>query len=194
MTQTVPAMTGPPGVPEHPPGVPEHPSGVPEHPPERDSGPPEPALGTWDQVAEFIGSAYRVERELPGQGLVFWVTLASGARQFILARSFPARGGVEHVTLRAVLGHVRQVDLTAAARWASPLLGGVTCDDDLVSLRDSRCLSTLTASHLRSVIGQMAEVLDGYVTTVAARRSRSHGRGRRARKSSGSDRSDGARP
>ncbi len=173
MIQAVPAMAGPPDAPEH---TPEGDSG----PPERDSGPPEPALADWEQVAEFIGSAYRVERELPGQGLVFWVTLASGARQFILARSFPARGGVEHVTLRAVLGHVRQVDLTAAARWASPLLGGVTCDDDLVSLRDSRCLSTLTASHLRSVIGQMAEMLDGYLTTAGAGRDRTHRRrGRR---------------
>lgn len=71
MIQAVPAMAGPPDAPEH---APEGDSG----PPERDSGPPEPALADWEQVAEFIGSAYRVERELPGQGLVFWVTLASG--------------------------------------------------------------------------------------------------------------------
>ncbi|MHB1594328.1 MAG: hypothetical protein ACYCO9_20825 [Streptosporangiaceae bacterium] len=165
MIQAVPALAAPPD--------------ALEHPTERDPDPPEPAFATWEQVAEFIGSGYRVERELPGHGLIFWVTLASGQRQFILARSFPARGGVEHVTLQAVLGHVRQVDLAAAARSASPLLGGLTCDDDLVSLRDSRCLSALTAGHLRTMIGQMAEVLDSYVTTVAESRPRPRGRGRR---------------
>ena len=84
MIQAVQAMTEPPGRPEHPP---ERGSG----PPERDCGPVEPALATWEQVAEFVGSAYRVEREWPGHGLILWVSLASGARPFILAKSFPAR-------------------------------------------------------------------------------------------------------
>ena len=100
-------------------------------------------------------------------------------------QELPGPGGVGHVTLRAVLGHVRQVDLPAAVRWASPLLGGVTCDDDLVSPRDSRCLSTLSAGQLRTMIVQMAEAVDGYFTTAGPRRYRSRGQGRRARQSTG---------
>ncbi len=58
--------------------------------------------------------------------------------------------------LEASLGPAEQVDFRLAAQSASRLMGGLVCTDGMASLRDSRCLSTLSIDHLNMMIGYPA--------------------------------------
>ena len=75
------------------------------------------------------------------------------------------------MTLKAALGPSQHVNLLAASKCASRLLGGVVCDDGFVPLRDNRWLSTPSIDHLNAMIGYMAGTLEGYVVTANSHES-----------------------
>lgn len=51
---------------------------------------------------------------------------------------------------------------------SSKLMGGLVCADGMASLRDSRCLSTLSIDHLNMMIGYLAGALEGYIAMTAS--------------------------
>lgn len=118
---------------------------------------------TWDDVAQYMRSQYVIEKEWPGQGFIFLIDGAVGQHRLFLARNNPGWGGVDHVTLEASLGPAQQVDFLVATQSAGKLMGGVVCADGMASLRESRCLSTLSLDHLNMTIGYVAGALDGYI-------------------------------
>lgn len=121
---------------------------------------------TWSQIAAYVRQNYAIEREWPDQGFIITVDGLRARHKLFLARNHPGFGGVEHVTLEAGLGGPEHVNLLIAAKAAGKLLGGLVCADNLLSLRDSRCLSTLTTAHLNMTIGYMVGALDGYLIAV----------------------------
>jgi|SRR6185312_802898 len=122
---------------------------------------------TWDDVANYIRTQYAVEKEWPGRGFIFLEKGAVGQHRLFLARNNPGWGGVDHVTLEASLGPAEQVNLPAAAQCASKLMGGLVCADGTATLRESRCLSTLSLDHLNMTIGYLVGALEGYLLVTS---------------------------
>lgn len=119
------------------------------------------ALGTvWDDVAEYIRSTFEVEKEWPGKGFIFAANGAVQTHRLFLARNI--WDDVDHIVLETGLGVPDQVDFRVAALSAGKLLGGVVCDEDLVSLRFPFPLSALTIDHLAVMIGYLTGAAEGY--------------------------------
>jgi len=126
---------------------------------------PQTSAYTWDEVRAYISTSCTVEKEWPGEGFIFYVDGVVGRHRLLLAINNPGWGSVDYVTAEATLGIVEQVDLIRAAQAANTLLGDIVCSDGIVSLRDSRCLTTLSTDHLSAWIGYITGVVDAY--TVA---------------------------
>lgn len=105
---------------------------------------------------------FTVEHEWPDKGIAIVFNGTTAQYRMLVGRNNPGWGGVEHVTIEAMLGSPKQVNLLAALKSAGNLLGGVVCVDDMVSIRDSRCLSTLSIDHLDMMVAYIGGALEEY--------------------------------
>lgn len=124
------------------------------------------SVTTWDDIASFVREKYVVVQEWPSQGFIIAVDGTFQQHRLFVARNNPGWGGVDHVTIEAALGSPDTVDVLAAAKSASRLMGGVVCAEDFITIRDSRCISTLALPHLANVIAYMSGCLEGYLLST----------------------------
>jgi hypothetical protein len=119
-------------------------------------------VAEWEEIARFLQENFTVEREWPGRAVAIVCDGTTQPYRMLIGKNHPGFGGVEHVTVEAVLGPPDQLNLVAAVKSAAKLMGGVVCADDMVSIRDSRCLSTLSVDHLNMMIGYMGGAIESY--------------------------------
>ena len=123
-----------------------------------------PSGTTWQQVAAYLTYAFPVEQQWPGQGMVIVLNGMADNHRVLVVLENPGSWGVEHVTIEAPLGKLGEVDVAAAVKAAGSIaMAGVVCREEIVALRVSRCLSTLSLEHLAATVGSVSGALDGYV-------------------------------
>lgn len=121
-------------------------------------------MATWDSIREYltVGNDYQIERDF-GNGFTVWVEVAGDQRVLLLVAANKASfEEEEYVTYESWLGPIESVNLTAAAQAARNLLGGVVIDDNVVSLRDSRCFRCVSVDDVGVGLSSLAGVTVGY--------------------------------
>lgn len=116
---------------------------------------------TWNDVATHIKTTYEVEMEWP-DAVGFLLPGGRSSHRILLGTNNPGFGGVDYITMDAFLGPTSDVDVIRAAQCAHRLLGGVVVADDVATIRDSRCLATLSIEHLNMSLGYLSGALDAY--------------------------------
>jgi hypothetical protein len=119
-------------------------------------------VAEWEEIAAFLRARYTIEHAWPGQGVVISWNGTLRPFRMLVARNNPGWAAVEHVTIQAALGPVDQVNLLAALKCGEQLMGGLVCANDTVSIRESRCLSTLSVEDLDNTIGYIGGTLEAY--------------------------------
>jgi hypothetical protein len=122
-------------------------------------------MATWEQIREEVFKSYRVHRDY-GNGFGLWVDTPGRPQLVLVTTNNPVFSSVEYVTFEVILGPVENVNPTMAAQSASKLLGGSVCFDGTFSLRESRCLETLTIPDFGTCLNYLAGAAVGYLVAA----------------------------
>lgn len=118
-------------------------------------------MATWQALRDHIVGTYRIDRDM-GNGFILWARGSTQQHLTFIGLNNPGFGSDDYVSAEISLGHVAAVDLKAALQSGANLLGGAGCFDDTVSLRDSRCLSTLTPHQFDISLSYLSGAVEGY--------------------------------
>jgi hypothetical protein len=118
-------------------------------------------MSSWDEIRGYVVDRYVVEKDY-GEGFLLWVEGAQSRFLMLAAKNNPGWGSDDYVTFESMLGEASQVDCLVAAKIGAQLMGGAVCVDETVSLRDSRCLATLTTGLFGTCLGRLVGLTEGY--------------------------------
>lgn len=121
-------------------------------------------MTTWADLREYITARYPVDRDM-GAGFILRVKGPVREHSVLVGVNRPEFGSESYLSAEIAVGRLSDTDLVTVLQAGSNLLGGAACFEETVSLRDSRCLDTLTPQQFDIMLSYLSGAIDGYHMT-----------------------------
>lgn len=104
-------------------------------------------MSQWQALRDYIFSNYKVQKDR-GEFVQLVFDIDEGRTQLVQVQYMTLQNGEEWARVESPIGLMSQLDLTALLESTSGLVcGGLGCQDDLVTFRDSFPLANLNVNE-----------------------------------------------